>query len=73
MDIFGSDDMQKRGNFISLMFFVMAIGLFIVYGILGWSTNVISQASLFLTATFFAPGSPRIFHIPYDFCLFARS
>ncbi|CAI4216063.1 unnamed protein product [Parascedosporium putredinis] len=36
MDIFGSDDMQKRGNFISLMFFVMAIGLFIVYGILGW-------------------------------------
>jgi ATP-binding cassette, subfamily B (MDR/TAP), member 1 len=46
MDVFGADDMQERGNFIALMFFVMAIGLALVYAILGWAMNVISQASL---------------------------
>lgn len=45
MDIFHSPDMQKRGNFISLMFFVMALGLFCVFFFLGWGTNVISQVS----------------------------
>lgn len=43
MDIFGAEDMRPRGNFISLMFFVMALGLAVVFMILGWATNVISQ------------------------------
>ncbi|RKL12253.1 Leptomycin B resistance protein pmd1 [Fusarium oxysporum] len=44
MDVLKADDMQKQGNFLALMFFVMALGLIIVYGILGWATNVVSQA-----------------------------
>ncbi|KAH6984745.1 P-loop containing nucleoside triphosphate hydrolase protein [Ilyonectria sp. MPI-CAGE-AT-0026] len=43
LDVFGSDDMQKRGNFISLMFFVMACGLLVVYCVLGWTTNIVAQ------------------------------
>ncbi|EMR72050.1 putative multidrug resistance protein 3 (p glycoprotein 3) protein [Eutypa lata UCREL1] len=43
MDIFGAADMVKRGNFISLMFLVMAFGLIVVYWVLGWATNVIAQ------------------------------
>ncbi|KAF5577862.1 leptomycin B resistance pmd1 [Fusarium pseudocircinatum] len=43
MDVFNADDMQKQGNFLALMFFIMALGLIIVYGILGWATNVVSQ------------------------------
>lgn len=45
MDIFGAADMVKRGNFISLMFLVMAFGLIVVYWVLGWATNVIAQVS----------------------------
>ncbi|RYP71914.1 hypothetical protein DL771_004517 [Monosporascus sp. 5C6A] len=44
LDVFGAEDMQERGNFISLMFFVMALGLLGVYWCLGWTTNVIAQA-----------------------------
>lgn len=43
MDVFGADDMRSKGNFLSLMFFVMALGLGVVFAILGWATNVISQ------------------------------
>ncbi|KAG5815052.1 hypothetical protein H9Q74_002962 [Fusarium xylarioides] len=43
MDVLKADDMQKQGNFLALMFFVMALGLIVVYGILGWATNVVSQ------------------------------
>ena len=45
MSAFDQDDMQQQGNFYSLMMFVMAIGIDILYGILGWATNVISQVS----------------------------
>lgn len=45
MDLLKTPDMQTRGNFISLMFFVMALGLFCVFFLLGWATNVISQVS----------------------------
>lgn len=45
MDVFGAENMQERGNFVSLMFFVMGIGLLVVYGVLGWSTNIIAQVS----------------------------
>ncbi|KAF4967225.1 hypothetical protein FSARC_5204 [Fusarium sarcochroum] len=43
MDAFSSPNMVSRGNFIALMFFVMAIGCLFVYFILGWATNVIAQ------------------------------
>ncbi|CAH0051446.1 unnamed protein product [Clonostachys solani] len=43
MDLFKSEDMQKRANFLALMFFVMALGLFVIYGVLGWATNVLAQ------------------------------
>lgn len=46
MDVISADNMQERGNFIALMFFVMALGLLVVFAITGWSTNVISQVSL---------------------------
>ncbi|KAK0390106.1 hypothetical protein NLU13_3679 [Sarocladium strictum] len=43
MDLFSSPNMVERGNFISLMFFVIALGSLFVNFTLGWSTNVISQ------------------------------
>lgn len=35
----------SSGNFLALMFFVLAIGNFAVYFVLGWTTNVIAQVS----------------------------
>ncbi|QPC78078.1 hypothetical protein HYE68_008830 [Fusarium pseudograminearum] len=43
MGVFSSPDIQSRGNFISLMFFVLALGCLVVFFVLGWSTNVIAQ------------------------------
>ncbi|KAH6691451.1 ATP-binding cassette multidrug transport protein [Plectosphaerella plurivora] len=43
MDVFNSPDMVARGNFISLMFFVMALGALVAYFVMGWCTNVIAQ------------------------------
>ncbi|TDZ35952.1 Leptomycin B resistance protein pmd1 [Colletotrichum spinosum] len=43
MEIFSSSDMVGRGNFISLMFLVLAVGNLVVYFVMGWTTNVISQ------------------------------
>ncbi|KAI5460121.1 P-loop containing nucleoside triphosphate hydrolase protein [Mariannaea sp. PMI_226] len=43
IDVFTAPDIVKRGNFIALMFFIMAIGCLAVYFVLGWSTNVIAQ------------------------------
>ncbi|KAM5353508.1 hypothetical protein ACJ41O_000158 [Fusarium nematophilum] len=43
MDVFKALNMKKKGNFLPLMFFVMAVGLIVVYGILGWATNVVAQ------------------------------
>jgi ATP-binding cassette, subfamily B (MDR/TAP), member 1 len=43
MDVFGAEDVRSRGNFFALMFFVMSIGLALVYLILGGATNVVSQ------------------------------
>ncbi|CAG9998253.1 unnamed protein product [Clonostachys byssicola] len=43
-DVFSSPNMVEKGNFISLMFFVMAIGSLCINFILGVSTNVISQS-----------------------------
>ena len=35
--------MVERGNFFSLMFFVVALGNLVVYAILGWFCNVTAQ------------------------------
>uniref|UniRef100_A0A0B7KAB3 Leptomycin B resistance protein pmd1 n=1 Tax=Bionectria ochroleuca TaxID=29856 RepID=A0A0B7KAB3_BIOOC len=43
MDVFKGDDMVSRGNFVSLMFFVISIGSFAAYFTLGWATNIICQ------------------------------
>ncbi|GKT42756.1 leptomycin B resistance protein pmd1 [Colletotrichum spaethianum] len=44
LDIFSSPDMVSRGNFISLMFLVIAFGCLIGYFLMGWSSNMIAQA-----------------------------
>ncbi|CCF35719.1 multidrug/pheromone exporter [Colletotrichum higginsianum] len=43
LDVFSSPDMVSRGNFISLMFLVIAFGCLIGYFLLGWSSNMIAQ------------------------------
>ncbi|KAM0332135.1 hypothetical protein ACHAQA_002407 [Verticillium albo-atrum] len=43
MDIFSRPDMVKRGNFIALMFFVMSLGILLVYFTMGWASNIIAQ------------------------------
>ncbi|KAM5346969.1 hypothetical protein ACJ41O_009974 [Fusarium nematophilum] len=43
IDVFTSPDMVSRGNFISLMFFILAIGCLLVYFVMGWATNTIAQ------------------------------
>lgn len=43
MSVFTSPDMVARGNFISLMFFVMSLGILVIYFVMGWSTNTIAQ------------------------------
>lgn len=35
--------MITKGNFYSLMFFVLALGVLVCYFVMGWSTNLISQ------------------------------
>ncbi|KAI0107924.1 P-loop containing nucleoside triphosphate hydrolase protein [Hypoxylon sp. NC0597] len=43
IDIAGVDNMVERGNFVALMFFILAIGCLIAYFVLGWASNVIAQ------------------------------
>jgi ATP-binding cassette subfamily B (MDR/TAP) protein 1 len=43
MDIFSSDDMVGRGNFIALMYFIMSLGCLGIYFAMGWATNVVAQ------------------------------
>lgn len=45
MDAFSKVDVDK-GNFYSLMFFVVALGNVVVYAIGGWVANLIGQVSL---------------------------
>lgn len=35
--------MQEKGNFFALMFFVLGLGSFVVYFVVGWSSNVVAQ------------------------------
>ncbi|KAL4795270.1 P-loop containing nucleoside triphosphate hydrolase protein [Aspergillus venezuelensis] len=43
MSVFTSPNLVSRGNFIALMFFVMSLGILVVYFFMGWSTNTIAQ------------------------------
>ncbi|KAH8429403.1 ABC transporter ATP-binding protein [Aspergillus melleus] len=43
LSVFASSDMVARGNFIALIFFVMSLGILVIYFIMGWSTNTIAQ------------------------------
>ncbi|KAE8137518.1 P-loop containing nucleoside triphosphate hydrolase protein [Aspergillus pseudotamarii] len=43
MSVFTSSNVVTRGNFISLMFFVMSLGILVIYFVMGWSTNTIAQ------------------------------
>lgn len=45
VNLLGSDDVMKEANFISLMFFVLAIGCLAVYFAMGWTTNIVAQVS----------------------------
>ncbi|KAK6224273.1 ATP-binding cassette sub-family B member 5 [Colletotrichum tabaci] len=36
-------EMVRKGNFVSLMYVVMAVGCFLGYFAMGWSTNIITQ------------------------------
>ncbi|OHX00550.1 multidrug resistance protein [Colletotrichum incanum] len=38
-----SSDMVRKGNFISLMYVVMAVGCFLGYFAMGWATNIVTQ------------------------------
>ncbi|KAL4911225.1 hypothetical protein BDW74DRAFT_184667 [Aspergillus multicolor] len=43
LSVFNSPNFISRGNFIALMFFVMSLGILVVYFIMGWATNTIAQ------------------------------
>ncbi|KAH7133833.1 P-loop containing nucleoside triphosphate hydrolase protein [Dactylonectria macrodidyma] len=43
VDIMGSDDMGPKANFVSLMFFVIALGCLVIYFAMGWATNIIAH------------------------------
>ncbi|KAI8650841.1 hypothetical protein NCS57_01419000 [Fusarium keratoplasticum] len=43
VNLLGSDDVTKEANFISLMFFILAIGCLAVYFVMGWTTNIVAQ------------------------------
>ena len=38
--------MVEQGDFYALMFFMVAIGNLVAYGILGWLTNIYAQVCL---------------------------
>ena len=50
MSAISSPDMVKEGNFIALMFFVLALGTLVLYFIMGWCVNLIGQVSLQLSS-----------------------
>lgn len=47
LSVFTSPNMVARGNFIALMFFVMSLGILVIYFIMGWSTYTIAQVRTF--------------------------
>ncbi|KAJ5690007.1 hypothetical protein N7462_004399 [Penicillium macrosclerotiorum] len=50
LDVFQISDshqMVKKGDFYALMFFVIALVIFIVYGVIGWVTNIIATSVMY--------------------------
>ncbi|KAM0424826.1 hypothetical protein ACHAPT_009882 [Fusarium lateritium] len=43
MTVFSGPNMVSRGNFFSLMLFILAIGCLVVYFTIGWAANVVAQ------------------------------
>lgn len=43
---FTGDEMQRKANFIALMFLVLAIGTLVTYFVVGWSSNLVGQVSI---------------------------
>ncbi|KAB8213879.1 P-loop containing nucleoside triphosphate hydrolase protein [Aspergillus novoparasiticus] len=43
MSVFTSSNVVTRGNFISLIFFIMSLGILVIYFVMGWSTNTMAQ------------------------------
>ncbi|CRK14482.1 hypothetical protein BN1708_011131 [Verticillium longisporum] len=43
LDTASSPNMVSRGNFFALMFFVMGLGCFVAYFVMGWACNMIGQ------------------------------
>ncbi|KAM0283373.1 hypothetical protein ACHAQH_002496 [Verticillium albo-atrum] len=44
LDAASSPNMVSRGNFFALMFFVMGLGCFVAYFVMGWASNIIGQS-----------------------------
>ncbi|KAJ5559247.1 ABC transporter integral membrane type 1 [Penicillium sp. DV-2018c] len=40
---FTGSAMREKGNFFALMFFVLGLGSFVVYFIIGWTSNIVAQ------------------------------
>jgi ATP-binding cassette subfamily B (MDR/TAP) protein 1 len=45
MDVFTSSDLVKGGDFVSLMYLVIALGALVVFFVMGWISNIIAQVS----------------------------
>ncbi|KAL3494688.1 P-loop containing nucleoside triphosphate hydrolase protein [Aspergillus germanicus] len=67
MDIFSSDNMVGRGNFIALMYFVMSLGCLVIYFAMGWATNVVAQVQYIVTRLHQLVSSNRIQHLSMKF------
>jgi ATP-binding cassette subfamily B (MDR/TAP) protein 1 len=39
--------MRTKGNFFALMFLVLGLGAFVIYFVVGWTSNVVAQVRLF--------------------------
>ncbi|KAA8645148.1 ABC transporter ATP-binding protein [Aspergillus tanneri] len=51
LDVFqeqSKNEMVKKGDFYALMFFVLALVIFVVYATLGWVTNVIATSIVYI-------------------------
>lgn len=44
---FTGSAMQEKGDFIALMIFAMACGCFVVYFLVGWTSNIVAQVPMF--------------------------
>ncbi|KAI0383620.1 ABC transporter sequence aa1 from patent WO200132904-A2-penicillium chrysogenum [Hypomontagnella monticulosa] len=45
IDILGASgpELEKKGNYFALMFFVLGLGCLVIYFLVGWSSNVVAQ------------------------------